>query len=33
MITSLPPASVPTPVNEVISSEGVPFVVDVKLES
>ncbi|EKD03610.1 hypothetical protein A1Q2_02087 [Trichosporon asahii var. asahii CBS 8904] len=33
MITSLPPASVPTTVNEVMSSEGVPFVVDVKLES
>lgn len=33
MITSLPPAPVPGPSNEVTSSEGVRFVVDVKLES
>lgn len=33
MITSLAPAPVPGPSNEVTSSEGVRFVVDVKLES
>lgn len=33
MITSLAPAPVPSPANEVVSSDGFSFVVDVKLES
>lgn len=32
MITSLPPALPPSPANEVVSSDGIPFTVDVKLD-